>query len=274
MRLGLILIATATVARAAPAPALTWADWVGDWDGKLKWAGCSIDGEPSASISLDAIDGAIAIDLTPAGGALGPIALVEDNNGWLGQKGDVTVKLSRVKEQLDLSVELESGCSVHSAMKRASVGIPACDQLAGWARIEERCTKLAKPRLENSARLVKQRNEWTKARGDERLTLATQCKARAVKVESELAEAGCAVDPNPVAARGPECQALRQTASKLSRCGTLPFDLATQLAHDANQLASAIAGAESDSSVKIVEHKCQKMREQITTAAQQAGCSI
>jgi hypothetical protein len=268
------LVATAAVARAAPAPALTWADWVGDWDGKLKWSGCSIDGEPSANISLDAIDGAIAIDLTPAGGALGPIALVEDNNGWLGQKGDVTVKLAHPKDQLELSVELESGCAMHATLKRASVGIATCDQLDGWARIEEHCTKLAKPRLESFARLVKQRNEWTKARGEERTTLATQCKARAAKVESELAEAGCAVDPNPVAMRGPECQALRQTAAKLSRCGTLPFDLATQLAHDANQLASAIAGAETETSVKIVEKQCKQMRDQITTAAQQAGCSI
>jgi hypothetical protein len=272
------LIATALVVAAVsnaatPAPTLSWADWVGDWGGKLKWAGCSIDGEPTATVALDATDGALAIDLAPAGGALTALSLVENDTGWVGQKGDVTVKLAHGRDSsLDLAVELESGCTMHANMKRASVGIAACDELAGWARIEEHCTKLAKPRLENLARLVRQRLEWTKARGDVRL--AAQCKTRASKVEAELAEAGCAPDPNPVSQRGPECQALRQTAAKLSRCSTLPFDLATSLAHDANQLASAVAGAETETSLKVVEKQCKQMRDQISDAAQQAGCAL
>ena len=101
-----------------------------------------------------------------------------------------------------------------------------------------------------------------------------QCKGRAAKVEAELIDAGCAPDPNPVGARGPECHALRQTAAKLSRCSTLPFDLATSLAHDANQLASAVAGADSDTSLRVVERQCREMRAQITESAQQAGCAM
>lgn len=276
MRVPLIAtaLAVAAVAHATtPAPVFSWADWVGDWGGKLKWAGCSIDGEPTATVALDAIDGALAIDLTAAGGALTALSLVENDTGWIGQQGDVTVKLAHGRDSsLALVVELESGCSMHATMKRASVGIAACDELAGWARIEEHCTKLAKPRLENLARLVRQRVVWTKARGDVRL--AAQCKNRASKVEAELAEAGCAPDPNPVSQRGPECQALRQTAAKLSRCSTLPFELATSLAHDANQLASAVAGAETETSLKVVEKQCKQMREQISEAAQQAGCAL
>ncbi|MEO8842630.1 MAG: hypothetical protein ABI591_16085 [Kofleriaceae bacterium] len=279
MRLPLIarLMAGLTVAAiahaATPAPAASWADWVGDWGGKLKWAGCSIDGEPTATVAVDATDGALAIDLAPAGGALAALSLVENGTGWLGQQGDVTVKLAHGRaSSLELTVELESGCAMHATMKRASVGIAACDELAAWARIEEHCTKLAKPRLENFARLVRQRVEWTKAQGDVRL--AAQCKNRASKVEAELADVGCAPDSNPVSPRGPECQALRQTAAKLSRCGTLPFDLATSLAHDANQLASAVAGAETETSLKVVEKQCKQMRDQISEAAQQAGCAL
>jgi hypothetical protein len=273
-RWGLAAVFAGLSANAAPATTqLSWADWVGDWGGKLKWAGCSIDGEPTATVALDATDGALAIDLAPAGGALTSLSLVENGPGWIGQQGDVTVKLARGRDSsLDLAVELESGCTVHANMKRASVGIAACDELAGWARIEEHCTKLAKPRLENLARLVRQRAEWTKAHSDVRL--AAQCKNRASKVEAELAEAGCAPDANPVSQRGPECQALRQTAAKLSRCSTLPFDLATSLAHDANQLASAVAGAETETSLKVVEKQCKQMRDQITDAAQQAGCAL
>lgn len=272
-----MVLAAGAFAAAAPAgsPALGWADWVGDWEGKLKWAGCTLDGEASASLPFDATDGAIAIDLTPAGGALAPMTLVENGTGWQGQKGDVSVKLAHGKDNaIDLAVELESGCSMHATLKRSAVGIAACDELAGWARIEDHCTKLAKPRLESLARLVRQRSEWQKARGDGRATLATQCKARAAKVAAELIDAGCAPDPNPVGERGPECHALRQTAAKLARCSTLPFDLATSLAHDANQLASAVAGAESDASLRVVERQCREMRAQITESAQQAGCAM
>ena len=43
-------LATASGALAAPpAPTtLGWADWVGDWNGKLKWSSCSVEGEPTA----------------------------------------------------------------------------------------------------------------------------------------------------------------------------------------------------------------------------------
>ncbi|HEY0255296.1 MAG TPA: hypothetical protein VGC41_27395 [Kofleriaceae bacterium] len=270
--LGVLLVAAA--AHAAPSPPLTWADWVGDWDGKLKWASCTIDGEPAASIPFDAIDGALSIDLTPAGGALTQMSLVEDNTGWIGQKGDVTVKIARRDASLELAVELESGCVMHGKLARASVGIPSCDYLEGWARIEEHCSKLTKPRLENGARLIKQRAAWQKARGDARTLLGQQCTARAIKVEAELADVGCAPDPNPVATRGPECLALKRTAAAISRCGTLPFDLATGFVHDANQLASAVAGAETETSLKVVEKQCRVMRSQITEAAQQAGCAL
>ena len=269
----LALALAAGIASAAPAP-LTWADWVGDYTGKLKWAGCTIDGQPSATVSLDAIDGAIAVDLASAGGALGTLSLVEDNAGWLGQKGDVTVKLAHADNALTLAVALESGCTVRATLKRPSVGIAACDELDAWARIEDHCSKLAKPRLESLARIVRQRSEWRKARGEGRVTLATRCKARAVKVASELADVGCAPDPSPASTRGPACFALRQTAAKLSRCTTLPFDLATSLAHDANQLASAVAGAETENSLEVVEKQCRAMKVELTDAAQQAGCAI
>ncbi|CAN5182993.1 hypothetical protein BH11MYX1_BH11MYX1_57810 [soil metagenome] len=273
MRHGLLLALGAGLATAAPAP-LSWADWVGDYTGKLKWGGCTIDGEPSATVALDAIDGAIAIDLSSAGGALGTLSLVEDNAGWLGQKGDVSVKLAHGDNAISLAVELESGCTMRATLKRPSVGIAACDELDAWARIEDHCSKLAKPRLESLARVVRQRSEWTKARGDARTALAGQCKARAAKVATELADAGCAPDPNPASTRGPDCQALRHTAAKLSRCTTLPFELATSLAHEANQLASAVSGAETETSLKVVEKQCRAMKVELTDAAQQAGCSI
>ena len=203
------------------------------------------------------------------------MTLVEDNDGWSGRNGDVTIHLVHTSTGLDLAVELESGCAVHGSLARASVGIASCDALDAWARIENRCTKLARPRLESVARLVRQHVAWSKASGETRTKIAAQCKARAAKVAAELVDAGCAPNPDPpVATRAPECAALVRTAARASRCGTLPFDVATSLVHDANQLASAIEGTETDASLRIVERQCHRMRDQIAVTAQQSGCSL
>src|SRR5688572_24851735 len=132
----LFILAAASTVLATPQASPSWAEWVGDWDGKLKWQSCTAEGEPRASIAIDANDGAMSIDLSPAGSALPALSLVEDGDGWLGQQGDVTVRVKRAKDKLDLAIDLDSGCQVKGTMARASVGIAACDRLAAWARIE------------------------------------------------------------------------------------------------------------------------------------------
>src|SRR5262249_40679273 len=143
--LALAAVAIGDGASATPAPPapkrLTWADWVGDWEGKLKWSGCSVDGQPAATVPIEATDGAIAIDLTTAGGALASIGLVDDNDGWVGQRDDVTVHLARTPAALELAIDLDSGCAIRGTLHRATIGIATCDQLEAWSRIEGRCTK-------------------------------------------------------------------------------------------------------------------------------------
>jgi hypothetical protein len=258
-------------------PRSSWAAWVGDWQGKLRWTGCTVDGEPAASIAIDVIDGAAAIDLAPAGGALDKVALEPDiSDAWKGRAGDVGVHVTRGPATLELAVDLESGCSMRGSLHRASVGIAACDELAAWARIENRCTRLVKPPLENLSRVARQRAEWSKADAETRVKLAGQCKARANKVEAELALASCAPETSVAApARFPECGALRLSAAKVTRCQTLAFDVATSLAHDANALADATGGTDgSTSSHDVLEKQCRAMRESLVATAQQAGCSL
>src|SRR5258706_15414097 len=120
----LVLLAAASGALAGPsAQPATWAEWVGDWQGKLKWSSCSAEGDERASLALDAVDGAVALDLAPAGAALASMQLVEDNGGWIGQQGDVTVRVRHAKpETLELAVDLDSGCQVRATLTRDSVG--------------------------------------------------------------------------------------------------------------------------------------------------------
>src|SRR5262249_53150354 len=153
------------------------------------------------------------------------LSLVEDGTGWAGQKGDVSVRLARKADAIELAVDIDSGCQLRGTLKRATVGISACDRLDAWARIEARCTKLSKPPLESIARLVRQRESWTKAKGEARGKLAAQCDARADKVELELVDAGCAPNPDPsVGLNGAECRALQQTWARLGKCTNLPPD--------------------------------------------------
>lgn len=257
---------------AAPAPR-TWADWVGDWEGKLKWSSCTAEGADRASLAIDATDGSVSIDLSPAGSALTPMSLVEEADGWVGQQGDVTVRVKRGKaDKLDLAIDLDSGCQVRGTLARGSVGIAACDRLAGWARIESHCTKLTRPPLENAARLARQRAEWRKARGEDRSKLAAQCTARSAKVEQELVDAGCAPHADPaIGLRGAECQALRGIAGRVSRCGNLPSDQRDAHAREVLVLLAAAQGADK-ASLPVVEAECKRARERLFAIAQQVGC--
>jgi hypothetical protein len=257
--IGLSAITAGALAKPA-APPPTWGDWVGDYTGKLRWTGCTVDGAGSATLPLDATDGEVTLDLAPAGGALEGLSLAEDNGTWTGHKNDVTVRVARPKlDAIDLAVVLDSGCEVHGTLRRPSTGIASCDRLAGWARVEARCTKLVKPALENVARLVRQRKTWLAAKGAERDKLGAQCDARAQKVELELVDAGCAPSPDPsVGVRGMECQALRASLARLQRCRALPPDVEIML--------------EQETQNAVTDNECRALRAKIVATSQQVGC--
>ena len=265
--------APAAAPAAAAAPATTWADWVGDWHGKLRWTSCIVDGAPAATVRVEATDGAVTIDLAKAGEALGVMSLVEQDGGWIGQHGDVVLHLTRTHgDDLALAVDFGSGCALRATLRRPSVGIPACDRLVAWSAVEARCTKLVRPHLEAQARLVRQEAAWTAARGDAQGRIAAQCTARGAKVEAELVDAGCAPNPDPqVGLRGAECRALREGAAWLGRCSRMPPDVQAAVAQEAMALASAARTAR-DAELPIVEAQCHELRTRIVAAGRHAGC--
>lgn len=274
------ILAAASGVLATPATPASWADIVGDWHGKLKWQSCSAQGEEKVTLPLDAIDGAVALELAPLGAALSSMALSEDNNwvgqygvGWVGEQGDVRVRLRRSKiDAIDLAIDLDSGCAIRGTLTRESVGIPACDRLAAWARIESHCTKLSRPPLENEARLARQRAAWTKARGDERTKLAAQCSARSTKVEQELVDAGCAPNPDPaIGMRGAQCHALRGLSARLQRCNALPIDQRDTYAREVLVLLAAAQGADK-ATLPVVDAECRRTRDRLFGIARQAAC--
>lgn len=267
--------ASAPAAAPASAPRLTWADWVGDWDGKLRWQSCSAEGEARPTVSLDATDGVLSLDLRSAGSALPALTLVEDTTGWSGQQGDLTARVKRPKASaLELTVDLESGCQISGTLARRSIGIASCDRLSAWARIESQCTKLTRPPLENPARLARQREQWAKAKGDARTKLSAQCTARSTKIEAALVDAGCAPHADPaIGLRGAECQALRTTSARIIRCGNVPFDLREAFEREVVVLIAASQGADK-AVLPVVEAECRQARDRLVTIAKQAGCPL
>lgn len=275
-RVTLVCLAMAAGAVAAPAtPQATWAEWVGDWHGKLRWTSCASEGKPTATLPVDASDGVVAIDLGDAESGLGTMTLVEDNGGWVGQRGDVSVHLARPgADALDVAVDFDSGCQLRGTLHRDTSGLAACDRLVAWSRIEGKCTKLARPPLENTARVAHQRESWLKAKGEARQAILAQCDARSVKVEEELVDVGCAPNPDPlIGLRGNECQALLHSTQRLARCANVPADFASIISQQAFALVGAAQRA-SDADLKELERQCRKTRDRILQAGHQAGCSI
>lgn len=269
-----VVLAAASGALAAPEqpPRLTWADWVGDWSGKVTWSGCAIDDTKRVSLPLDASDGSLGIDLSSAGGGLGSMGLMEDGTGFAAKQGDIALKLARTDKGLELAVDLDSGCQLRGTLTRTTVGIPECDQLAAWARIEQQCTKMSRPALENPSRLARQRAEWSKSKGDARAKMAAKCSTRASRVQTQLVDAGCAPNPDPnIGMRGAECQALRGVSSRVQKCTNIPFDVRINLEHEVVVLLAAMQGADQ-ASIPVVDAECKSAREKMFAIAQQASC--
>lgn len=235
MRLALVAgsIAVAATAAAAPRPA-SWADWVGDYHGKLRWSGCTAPGARQATLALDAIDGVLAIDLRPAGRALGTWILVDEPGALEAQQADVTVRITRsTPRRIALAIDYESGCTVRGELARTTaMAGTACDQLAGWKRIAARCTKaeLAVP------------------------TTTRQCALDRDRLALAVIDAGCA--PAPVLALGTECPAMASEANRLARCGRAPSNVV-----DAARQLAAAAQTATAATQPVVEARCRDLRQ-------------
>jgi len=253
-----IVIGLAASARAAPVR-VTWVDWVGAYTGTLAWTGCSAPGAKTASLALDAIDGALTIDLTPAGGGLRPLSLVEDEGRLTAQQGDATVALVRRRaDAFELAIDLTSGCAIRGQLVRASTRVPACDRLVALARIEAACTKLPGPRKAPAAQRWKAKDK-------------ARCTAAADPIETELVDAGCLPSADPAAlVPGPACQTLLAHAAKIRRCATAPREL-VQLADRFTALGPAAADRASRAAL---DASCVRYDALLGRAAAGTGCGL
>ena len=247
------------------AVASPWADWVGDYRGALTWRQCTAPGQKTATVSFDAVDGATRLDLAPAGAALRALSLTQEDAAWVAQDGDVSVRVSKPKPNtIELAIDYESGCTVRGRLARATTGVPACDRLLAWSRIESRCTK-ASSKLEDGAALAKLK--WKK-------TDAARCTARAEKLALAMIDVGCAPHPDPdIGRRAALCRALVETTAKLSRCGRVPREVMQRLSNIAGALSSASQSAEP-ATLPYVEQQCKDARTDVAATAVQFQCQL
>jgi len=253
------------VLASGQAVASPWADWVGDYRGVLTWRQCTAPGQKVATVPFDAVDGATRLDLAPAGAALRALSLAQDDAAWVAQDGDVSVRVSKTKPNtIDLAIDYESGCTVRGRLARATTGVPACDRLLAWSRIESKCTK-ASAKLEDVAALAKL--AWKK-------TDAARCTARAEKLALAMIDVGCAPHPDPnIGGRAVACRSLVDATAKLARCGRVPREVMQRLSNLASALSSASQTAEP-ATLPYVEQQCTDARTDVAATAVQAQCQL
>lgn len=256
-------IVVAATAFAAPEKRVTFGDWVGVYQGKLAWYQCTTAGEKQATLVLEATDGVMAIDLSPAHAGVKTLSLVQDDKGWSGQQGDAKVAITRPKANaIAIELHLESGCMMKAQLVRSGGNVAACDQLVGWARVESKCAK-RDSRLEDFAKLAA--TKWKPAD-------AARCTTRSEKLELALVDAGCAPHPDPtIGVRARDCLELTQAAAKLSRCGNLPADIRDRIKLEAQALSSAAQSAER-ATLPYVERQCRDAKANIVAIATQFHC--
>ncbi|MEJ7603063.1 MAG: hypothetical protein WKG01_34570 [Kofleriaceae bacterium] len=256
-------LSAGVLAAPRPRPPPTWSDWVGNYEGKLVWRGCSAPGGRSATIALTATDGAMAIDLAPAG--LRMVSLVAEDTGWSAQQGDLMVTLARPGEHaVTLAVDLSSGCTLRAKLRRKSTQVATCDRLIGWARVEAACSKLADGPTEDLSKLVATR--W---RAGDRAS----CGTRADRLERALVDAGCAPHPDPlVGVRAPGCLALQARAGKLDRCASVPPNVKAVIVQAAGALGAAAQSAEP-AEVPTVERQCRDLNAELVAVGARFRCA-
>lgn len=261
MRRALIAALLLAPYQAVAAPG-TWADWVGEYSGSVSWKRCTAAGEKTATLRFEAVDGATRIDLTPLGAALRAMSLTQEDKAWVAQDGDLRVRVSKKKPNtIDLAIDYDSGCTARGQLVRATTGVPACDALVAWARIEQACTKTA-AKLESDLK-----QKWKKSD-------AASCTARADKLAHAMVDVGCAPNPDPqIVHRAAVCRALDQSTQKLARCGRVPHEIMQRLSNQARALSSAAQSAEK-STLPYVEQQCKDARVEVAGTAAQFQCQL
>jgi len=248
------------VALAGSADAATWADWVGDYSGKLAWTSCTSPGAKTATVAIDAVDGALTIDLARAGGGLRDLALADDPEAetLAAQQGDVTLAISRIRPgTIALAIDLASGCAIRATLTRKSTLVPACDRAVALARIEAVCTKLAAAPIGLAVK------KWKPAD-------AERCTASAVAIETEVVDAGCMAVPDPAGTlAGAQCRQMVKEAEALKRCPNAPPEY-TQVADRLIALARPAMAA----SRHVVDASCTQGHQMLVELAAYAHCPL
>ena len=255
MRVLLALVVLAGTADARP-----WSDLVGDYTSTLAWSGCTAPGARSATLALDAVDGALSIDLAPAGGGLVAMSLVEDDRGALSaQQGDVALAILPGKPRtIALAIDLTSGCAIRGTLVRATTKVPACDRLVGAGRIAQRCRKLATPIAPIASKRWKAKD-------------AAACSARAQEIETQVIDAGCLPVEDPRATTlGLQCRQLISEAEKLERCPSAPPEIVMA----ANRIITIAQPAADGASRAVVEASCREGHDMVVELAARVRCPL
>lgn len=265
MRSGLVVVTVLLLGAGAARAEGTWAEWVGDYAGKLAWRSCAAPGAKSATIAIDAVDGALVVDLARAGGGLRDLSAAEDLEveTLSAQQGDVTLAIARTRPgTITLAIDLASGCTVRGTLTRASTRVPACDRALALARIERACTKLPAA-SKVTAPLAPPAKGWRSAD-------AGRCTRTGDTLSTALVDAGCLPVPDAAGTMvGAPCRQMVQEAEALKRCPNAPPSY-TEIANRLVELARPAPVATR----QVVEASCMEGHQMLVELASYVHCPL
>ncbi len=244
-------LALSVVLAAAPtaaSPGVRWDDLVGDYQLTARTNGqCAFAPERRAEVRIDAVDGALHVDLAAIGGGVGVVSLAaHDDGAFTGAELGARVEIVRARrDRLTVTMTYDSGCVVTGIAVRSPIR-GRCPAMTTWQRVAARCT-----------------------RGLEAPPLRGTCRDRAERLELALIDVGCAPARDLAdVTRGPACSRLVTLAASTSRCAN-----ASPEAHVIANLVETRPTTASDATSRAaVEAGCALHLQRLTAALHGTRC--
>ncbi|MBK9030285.1 MAG: hypothetical protein IPL61_02920 [Myxococcales bacterium] len=269
------LVVAWVIASAGAAAAQPWTEpdpaaVVGTWRGSVAWKQCAIDGAARVTLVVARDGSGYRLDLAPLADGLGSESFAPTGGPALeAHRADLHATWTGARPgRARLRLALGGGCVATAALRRATVGAAACDEMIALAAIARTCAALPEPTSPEVDGLVARLVGGRRAAGARRA-----CAQAAAPLRAALVTAGCV--PAPIERpRGPavvECDALIATVMRAVRCDRIAVDVKQRFLDQVRIIARSAAVAEPIERAALID-SCRTTAAELDDLLPRLGC--
>lgn len=276
-----LALALVLVAAGAPAAHAQWSEpdppaLVGHWTGAATWRNCAVTGHARVALDVARDGSGYRIDLAPLLDGLGvetfaPVGgpIVEAARADLQASWTMHVKPDRAT----LLLALGPVCRASVALRRASLGVAACDDLVGLRAVAAACPLLDPAPARTADDALARLRPGRRLASRPRAAAAAACRREATPLRAALIETGCVPIPVERAAAVPipECDALIRTVVRATRCDRIPVEIKTRLTDQIRIVARSAAVSDTADRAGLVE-SCALTHREVADTLTLVGC--